>query len=524
MEEAESKESPNEMEESPIRKTIIREGIGEEYPREKQEASLLITSMPPIPQIPRTSDPRLPYKYIIDTPILNRGINKAVKSMRMEEISKFYINEGEYELSHDVEVTIELLEFYDKRKLIMDEGEVERYNWGIRYKELGNNAYKDKKYNSAIYAYSEGVRYLNALLDNHFEKSKGEFVDLWISLLNNMSLVYKAMLNYAVVELNSSYIIDKVKTHPKAYYLRGIANAELGNFEKGFIDFETALSLSGGDKGVLAEYQKYKKEQKKANSRQGKSYSQMFSPDAPTEAFYPEKESKITTTQQDLPKFNPSNPRIYMKIQSGFDPPSTIICELFRDKTPRTAENFRCLCTGEKSSAYEILHYRNRIFHKILKDFMIQGGDIERENGIGCKSIYGNTFEDENFLVPHRGAGILSMANTGKDTNASQFFITFRTAPWCDGKNVAFGRVIEGLDYILNLNMVDVFKDSGLPRYAIRIVECGNYVGDVKEEWVNIGSKGYRGYKGIKGIKGIKGKGKSKGNLGEETKEVDAGN
>ena len=115
--------------------------------------------------------------------------------------------------------------------------------------------------------------------------------------------------------------------------------------------------------------------------------------------------------------------------------------ELFKNKVPKTAENFRCLCTGEKG-----ITFKENIFHRILDGFMIQGGDITNQNGTGGMSIYGDKFPDEKVWLPHDHSGLLSMANSGPDTNGSQFFITYKACPHLNGKHTVFGRVLSGMD------------------------------------------------------------------------------
>ncbi|RLM54601.1 peptidyl-prolyl cis-trans isomerase CYP95 isoform X3 [Panicum miliaceum] len=154
-----------------------------------------------------------------------------------------------------------------------------------------------------------------------------------------------------------------------------------------------------------------------------------------------------------------------------------MVFELFADVVPKTAENFRALCTGEKGvgkTTISPLYYRGTKFHKIMKGLMAQGGDFSKNNGTGGESIYGGTFEDENFVLRHDDRGLLSMANTGPNTNGSQFFITFKPAPHLDRKNTVFGKLILGDDVLKKIECVDV--DGLTPLVRVKIVNCGMHM------------------------------------------------
>ncbi|KAL7751085.1 hypothetical protein RI367_003665 [Sorochytrium milnesiophthora] len=166
------------------------------------------------------------------------------------------------------------------------------------------------------------------------------------------------------------------------------------------------------------------------------------------------------------PRKHGQNPRVFFQIQIGGVSAGRIVMELRADVVPRTAENFLQLCTHEKGFGY-----RKSIFHRVIPGFMCQGGDFERMNGTGGKSIYGSKFEDENFQLKHTGPGILSMANSGSNTNGSQFFICTAKTDWLDGKHVVFGSVISGLDVVRKIEKVG--SASGKPSQKVVVVDCG---------------------------------------------------
>lgn len=199
-----------------------------------------------------------------------------------------------------------------------------------------------------------------------------------------------------------------------------------------------------------------------------------------------------------------TNPRVFLKVAANDEALGSVTVELFSHIVPKTAENFRVLCTGERGFGF-----KNSIFHRVIPDFMCQvrihirqvfffffnehgpefssdrvcqpslclipspsqGGDITNSDGSGGKSIYGNKFEDENFDVRHTGPGVLSMANRGRDTNSSQFFITLKKAEHLDFKHVAFGRVQDGMDVVQKMG--ELGTKEGAPCKKLVITECG---------------------------------------------------
>jgi peptidyl-prolyl isomerase H (cyclophilin H) len=206
-----------------------------------------------------------------------------------------------------------------------------------------------------------------------------------------------------------------------------------------------------------------------------------------------------------------TNPIVFFDVSLGGHELGRIKIELFHDKVPRTAENFRSalshsslarersahaanrtcrqFCTGEFKKNNVAVGYKGCAFHRVIKDFMcdlvspsrspshpslrIQGGDFVNGDGTGLASIYGGKFDDESFELKHDAAGLLSMANSGEHSNGCQFFITCAPADWLDNKHVVFGKVVDGMKVVRMIEATQVTAQTNKPKLPIVISQCG---------------------------------------------------
>lgn len=256
-------------------------------------------------------------------------------------------------------------------------------------------------------------------------------------------------------------------TITEAFLFNQQARLHNSDFENAELDFITLRKLLNENEKKLADEMLALLESKRkaASKQQNSLFKSMFKGE-----IYEEFKMKESPKKLSIPtEVNPENKQVFFDVTIGDSPSERIEIELFSQEVPKTCENFRSLCAGDNEQGYS---YKGSIFHRVIQNFMIQGGDFTNFNGTGGKSIYGEKFQDENFTYTHDCKFLLSMANAGPNTNGSQFFITTTQTPHLDGKHVVFGRVIKGQEVVEKIEQVE--KDSNdRPLTNVAIVDCG---------------------------------------------------
>ena len=350
---------------------------------------------------------------------------------------------------------VELLGFEPPKKELWEYTEEEKLAEAASLKEAGTSAFKEKDFETAVAKYEDAIGYLENV-------DEGESV--WVACQLNCAQAYLNLKEYALASEKATKAPSKDANNVKALYRRGIARNFQGLPEEAVTDLNKALELDPNNKSVRVEITKAKKLIQEANKKTKAAYSNMFS----KISVYDDKEAPV------VPGLSPDNPKVFFDITIGGEAKGRITMLLYADVTPKTAENFRALCTGEKGKAStgQALHYKGSPFHRVIQGFMIQGGDFTRQDGTGGESIYGEKFADENFSVKHTEEGQLSMANAGPGTNGSQFFITAGPTPHLDGKHVVFGKVIDGMDLVKTIETTATAAGDK-PLEEVLIADCG---------------------------------------------------
>lgn len=352
---------------------------------------------------------------------------------------------------------VELIGFGPKKKEKYEMTTEEKMSEATRLKEEGTVAFRAGDFTMALEKYLDAENYCDGI-----EEGKP------VAIACNLNAAQAAIniKDYPVAVTRSTAVLAKDPDNIKGLFRRAVARNHMGDPERAIEDLIVALELDPSNNAVKLEIQKSKKMVQEAKVKAKAAYGNVFS----KLSVYDDKPKLVSA-----PGSDPNNPKVYFDISIGGESKGRIIMVLYADTTPKTAENFRQLCTGEcadLASTGQKKYYKGCSFHRVIPNFMIQGGDFTRGDGTGGESIYGEKFADENFVAKHTGPGLLSMANAGPGTNGSQFFITSKDTPHLDGKHVVFGRVIEGMDVFRMIEDTPT-GDSDRPVADCIIEDCG---------------------------------------------------
>lgn len=422
-----------------------------------------------------------PFKFVLGNGDVIKAWEEGIMHMRIGEKARFVCREDYAYGAKGMEPKIppnstlifevELLASQPKQKEKWEFEYHERVIKAKDHKERGNEQVKAGQILQALKDnYLEGLAYIedDPVDEKEFDEAVTELKNLKIQLYSNITMCYNKLQDWSASITNCNKGLELDKTNVKLLYRRAFARMNYGLLNEALEDTKIALEKDNANKELRDLQKRIKERIQKEAAKEKKVFGGMFN----KISMYDEK--NIVEGDWEIPAEPvPTNPKVYMDIAVGDSTPKRVVFELFANIVPKTAENFRALCTGEKgkNSRGVKLSFEGSIFHRVIKGFMMQGGDFTNFNGTGGESIYGEKFADENFKIKHTQPGLLSMANAGKNTNGSQFFITYDTTPHLDGKHTVFGRVIEGMDLCREVESLET--DSDKPKVAVTVVSCG---------------------------------------------------
>lgn len=421
-----------------------------------------------------------PFSFTIGQGQVIRGWDEGFASMKVGEKAMLTIRDDygygpsgsppKIPANATLNFEVELLGFKEKEKEKWEYSDEERREKAAKMKEEGTKAFTSKLFDEAAKKYEDAAKFV-------YDDEEGEFIPdddkaLYVNCLNNAAMCYIKLKDWAEAIRTCTSVLktEGESDNIKALYRRGVAKKNSGLLSEAKADLMTAHTIDNKNKDVRKALTQLKEALAQNKKKEKAAFGGMF--------------GKISMYNDKTGVFDPTagdNPHVFFQISQGETDLGKIVMQLYKSVVPQTVENFRSLCTGEKGTGKsgKPLHYKGCAFHRVIKDFMIQGGDFTAGDGTGGESIYGEKFADENFKVKHTEGGLLSMANAGPGTNGSQFFITCRETPHLDGKHVVFGRVVEGMELVRNIENCE--KGAGdKPTVDIMITDCGEMPDDYK--------------------------------------------
>ncbi len=373
---------------------------------------------------------------------------------------------------------VEMLSFQPKKKALYDMTPKEKVQTAQELKDEGAKLFKESEFVDAAEKYVEATTYLQPetpLSDSDeddtmdVDLSSPEMKALLLTCLLNASQAYLSNKQYSDALKLANQALEKDSKNIKGLFRKGCAERHLTLFVQAKDDLLAAYHLDPTNAAVRKELASLKNDIQMNRKKDKETYGGFFD----RLDVYDDKKKEIWVGPL---------PRCFLEISIGGAPAGRIVVELFANIVPETAENFIRLCVGDKGNATtgEPLHYKGSCIHRVIKGFMLQGGDFTKGDGTGGESIYGPTFKDENFKQVHNRKGLLSMANSGPNTNGSQFFITFEAAVHLDKKHVIFGEVVEGYDIVDRISNLETGEEDR-PEDDVIISDCGELIVEGQE-------------------------------------------
>lgn len=322
------------------------------------------------------------------------------------------------------------------------EAEARQLDLAMQEKERGSALYKEQKYAEAREAWEKALREMPPGRRSNLNR-------LMVSIQLNLAQVCLTLKDYDEVVKQATEALELDEENAKALYRRGVARDALGQALGAASDLKKAARIEPRHAEIRKKYEEFKKKALELE----------------------EKEDQDNPPNHNLDAL----PRAFIDVAVGSASPRRMVFALYTDSVPKTAENFRQLCTGEHEGTTargKPFHYKGSVLHRMIPGLMVQGGDFDNVNGTGGESIYGRRFADERFADKHTRRGLLAMANDGPNTNGSNFFVSFAAAEHLDRHHVIFGELVEGWDLLDELEKLPTDEECR-PLTDCVIADCG---------------------------------------------------